>query len=71
MRTATAISLSDEERSALEALALGRRTEVRVSERAKIVLRAAAGLQNTQIATNWELIVRPVLVGVRATWPGA
>jgi transposase len=50
MRTAASISLNDEQRRALEALAAGRRTEVRVSERAQIVLRAAAGLQNLQIA---------------------
>ncbi len=55
MRTAVAISLTEEERSALESLAKERRTDVRVSERAQIVPRAAAGLPNTQIAQEFAI----------------
>ena len=50
MRIAPAITLTDLQRSELESLSSGRRTEVRVSERAQIILLAAAGKQNKQIA---------------------
>jgi transposase len=50
MRTAPAIILTDSQRVELESLATGRRSEVRVSERARIILLAAAGKQNKQIA---------------------
>jgi transposase len=50
MRVAPAIALTDAQRSELESLASGRRTEVRVSERARIILQAAEGRQNKQIA---------------------
>lgn len=50
MRQAISISLTDEQRTALTNLASGRRTEVRVSERARIVLLASAGRQDKQIA---------------------
>lgn len=50
MRAAPRVELTDEDRQRLTRLVKGRRTEVRVAERAEIVLRAAAGEQNTQIA---------------------
>jgi len=50
MRVAPAIALTDAQRSELESLASGRRTEVRVSERARIILQASEGRQNKQIA---------------------
>lgn len=50
MRRAIAISLTEEQRAELTTLVGGRRTEVRVSERARIILLAAAGRQDTQIA---------------------
>lgn len=51
MRVAPAITLTEAQRSELETLAAGRRTEVRVSERARIILLASEGKQNKQIAT--------------------
>ncbi len=50
MRVAPAITLTKEEKKALNRLARGRRTEVRVVDRANIVLRASDGLTNKQIA---------------------
>ena len=50
MRRAIPIILTADERTTLERWARGRRTPVRLVLRAKIVLRAAAGLQNTAIA---------------------
>lgn len=50
MRKATEITLSQDQRKQLEALANGRRTEVRVAERARLVLLADEGKQNKEIA---------------------
>ena len=50
MRRACEIVLTQEERRRLERWARGRRTEVRVAKRAKIVLAAAEGKQNKDIA---------------------
>jgi len=50
MKVAVAIVLSAEEREELEKLARGRKVAVRVAERAKIVLLAAEGKQNQEIA---------------------
>jgi transposase len=50
MRRATSIVLSDSEREQLERLKRGRRVSVRLAERAAIVLHAADGLENQQIA---------------------
>jgi len=50
MRVAPSISLSEAQRTELESLASSRRTEVRISERARIILLSAEGKQNTQIA---------------------
>ncbi len=49
MRVAHPVLITEAQRAELEALASGRRTEVRVSERAKIILAAAAGRGNYDI----------------------
>ncbi|MCP3980445.1 MAG: helix-turn-helix domain-containing protein [bacterium] len=50
MRRAIQITLSEAERAMLERLKRGRRVTVRLAERAAIVLHAADGLENQQIA---------------------
>jgi transposase len=50
VRVAPIIQLTTEQRKALTRLVKGRRTEVRVAMRAKIVLAAARGLENQEIA---------------------
>ncbi|HWN12203.1 MAG TPA: IS630 family transposase [Pyrinomonadaceae bacterium] len=50
MKVAVLVSLSAEEREELEKLARGRKVAVRVAERARIVLLAAEGKQNQEIA---------------------
>jgi transposase len=50
MRVAAAINLTDEERATLESYARGRSTPARLVLRAKVVLQAAKGLQNKDIA---------------------
>ena len=50
MRRAVAIKLSDSECEVLERLKRGRLVPVRLAERAAIVLRAAVGMENQQIA---------------------
>jgi len=50
MRRAIQITLSEAERATLEQLKRGRRVTVRLAERAAIVLHAADGLENQQIA---------------------
>jgi hypothetical protein len=50
MRRAIPSTLTADERTALERWARGRRTPVRLVLRAKIVLRAATGLQHQDIA---------------------
>ncbi len=50
MRVAPTIQLTREQRKALRRLVNGRRTEVRVVKRAQIVLAAAQGLENQEIA---------------------
>lgn len=52
MRKAPTVALSDEVRERLEKLSRGRSVEVRVAERATIVLLAAGGLENTEIAAR-------------------
>ena len=52
MRVAKAISLTDEERIMLSKWARGRRTPARLVQRAKIVLAAAAGRENKDIAAE-------------------
>ncbi|MFO0146417.1 MAG: helix-turn-helix domain-containing protein, partial [Betaproteobacteria bacterium] len=50
MRIATAIALTDEQKAELTRLSRSGRTSVRLAQRARIVLLAAQGLQNKQIA---------------------
>jgi transposase len=50
MRTACAITLTDAERQQLERWERGRRTPVRLAQRARMVLLAAEGRQNKEIA---------------------
>jgi transposase len=50
MRVAPTIQLTQEQRKTLRRLVNGRRTEVRVVKRAQIVLAAAQGLENREIA---------------------
>ena len=58
---AVAIELSEAERTALEMLSRWRRTAQGLARRAEIVLSAAAGLQNKQIAA--QLRLDPTTVG--------
>src|SRR5215218_7468376 len=52
MRRACTITLTDEDRATLERLARGRSTEARLVERARIVLLAAQGRENKDIAAE-------------------
>lgn len=61
MRVAPTISLTEEQQKTLLRLSKGRRTEVRVVMRTRIVLLAARGMQNQQIAE--ELSVSRETVG--------
>lgn len=56
MRTAAPIELNPEQRAALERLARQRSLSARLVERARIVLRAADGQQNQQIATQMGIM---------------
>ena len=60
MRHAPKVPLSDEEREKLEKLSNGRRTPARLVERAKIILRAAEGRQNKEIALELGVTRRTV-----------
>ena len=55
MRTAPAVELSPEQRTALERLARQRSAPARVVERARIVLLAAEDLENKQIAVRMNI----------------
>jgi len=55
MRIAPTIELTETERKALRRLANGRRTQVRVAKRAQIVLAAARGLENQEIAAELSM----------------
>lgn len=50
VRIAPAISLTDEQKAELTRLSRSGRTSVRLAQRARIVLLAAQGLQNKEIA---------------------
>ena len=52
MRVASAIELTDEQERDLQRLARSKRTSVRLAQRARIVLLAAQGLQNKDIAAQ-------------------
>jgi len=55
MRVAPSVVLSAEQEAQLRKFARGRSTSVRLAQRSKIVLLAAAGLQNRQIATQLSI----------------
>lgn len=59
-RPATVIVLSESESQQLEALVRGPRTQRRYADRARMILKAAAGMSNVAIAS--ELDVRPATV---------
>jgi transposase len=52
MRVATSIMVTDEQRTTLESWSRGRSTPVRLMQRAQIVLRAAHGMNNKDIAAE-------------------
>lgn len=60
MRVAVAIELNEEERAALDRYARGRSTPARLVLRAKIVLRAAKGMENKDIAVELETLPKTV-----------
>ena len=60
MRIAPQIDLSDEERETLVKWSRGRSTPARVVQRAKIVLLAADGLENKEIAATLGVMERTV-----------
>ena len=60
MRVAPPIVLTPDEKRTLERLARGRRTEVRLAERAKLVLLAADGWLNKDIASELETTAKRV-----------
>ena len=51
---AVAIELSDQERSQLEAWTRRRTSAQALAQRSRIVLLAAEGLKNTEIASGWR-----------------
>ncbi len=55
MRIAAAVDLSPEQRQALERMARGRSLPARVVERARVVLLAADGLENKEIARRMNM----------------
>ncbi len=60
MRKAESITLSEAERSELEKLARGRSVPTRLVQRSRIILKAASGMQNKEIAEELE-ISRPTV----------
>jgi hypothetical protein len=54
MRVAVAIELTEQERQTLTKYSRGRNTPAKVVLRAKVILRAAGGLQNKVIAAELE-----------------
>ena len=65
-RVAVTISLSDDERAELEALSRRRKTSQGLARRARIVLAAAEGLENKEIAVRLEASADTVGSGVAA-----
>lgn len=55
MRKAPSVELTDDQRQALTKLANGRRTEVRVAMRARVVLAASRGKENRAIAEDLNI----------------
>ena len=81
MRIAPAITLSPEQRTVLESQARSRCLPVRVAERARIVLFAASGQQDKEIAARMAITPKKVsrwrkrflalgLAGLEKTRPG-
>jgi transposase len=60
MRVAVAIELTEAERATLERYARGRSTPARLVQRARVVLRAAKGLQNKDIANELGMLQKSV-----------
>src|ERR1700682_1421455 len=60
MRVAPAVKLTPNDRAALEQMARGRRSAVRLVLRARIVLLAAEGLENRDLAAKWTTSKPPV-----------
>ena len=60
MRVASTVTLTPELRKGLTRWSRGRRVSVRVSERAHIILLAAEGLQNQEIASRLHVVPRTV-----------
>ena len=58
-RVAVTISSSDDERAELEALSRRRKTSQGLARRARIVLAAAEGLENKEIAVRLEASATP------------
>jgi hypothetical protein len=68
MRIAPAITLSPEQRTVLESQAWSRSLPVRVVERARIVLFAASGQQDKEIAAVMAITPKKVPVGASVFW---
>ncbi len=60
MKSARRITLTDDERTTLTRWSRGRSTPVRLMERARIVLLAAEGKMNKDIATELEIMPNTV-----------
>ena len=67
MRVAPSIELSNEQEVELTRLARSKRTSVRLAQRAQIVLLAAQGLQNKDIAESPRNSWRPFGLSQAAT----
>ena len=60
MRTAAPVRLKPEQKTALQRIARQRSLPARLVERARIVLRAAEGLENKQIAAQMGIMPEKV-----------
>lgn len=67
VRVAPVVELSEEQRAELTRLARSKRTSVRLAQRARIVLLAAQGLQNKDIAAELGVGAYKSPVGASAT----
>ena len=63
MRVARKVELSSEDRAVLEQQARGRSLPARLVERSRIVLRAADGLQDREIAAEFGITRKKLLAG--------
>ena len=68
MRIAPAITLSPEQRTLLESQARSRSLPVRVAERARIVLLAASGQPDKEIAAVMAVTPKKVPAGASVSW---